>query len=156
MPTDEATCLSFAEGTVYEVTCTGGSGKTLSMTLERICLDENGDGDAYLLFSSYDLTSASELFRSRNVKILMGSRTGYRIPAESLTHVGGEEGVFILVGNVVEFRRVTVIGRGNGYLLVSTYEKDAEEGSVSEIPYLYVNDMIVTSGNDLYDGKLLD
>jgi len=26
----------------------------------------------------------------------------------------------------------------------------------SEIPYLNINDLIVTSGRDLYDGKLLD
>ena len=28
--------------------------------------------------------------------------------------------------------------------------------SRSEIPYLNVNDLIITSGNDLYDGKLID
>ena len=56
----------------------------------------------------------------------------------------------------MEFRRVTVIGEGNGYLIVNTYEKDYSEGLVSEIPYLKANDLIITSGNDLYDGKLLD
>ena len=57
---------------------------------------------------------------------------------------------------MVEFRRVTVIGEGRGYYIVATYESDANEGSISKTPYLYVNDLIITSGNDLYDGKLIN
>ncbi|MBQ8409209.1 MAG: hypothetical protein IJY39_10145 [Clostridia bacterium] len=155
LPTDEATCLRFTEGMNYQITFSGG-GKTVSMVLQRICIDESGDGDAYLLFSSYDLAISGELLRNQNVKILMDSCTGYRIPTESLTKLYGEDGVFIQVGNMVEFRRVTVIGAGNGYLIVNTYQQDLDEGTVSEIPYLNVNDLIITSGNDLYDGKLLD
>jgi hypothetical protein len=86
----------------------------------------------------------------------MGALSGYRVPSESLRTVNGERGVYILVGNVVEFRRVTVIGEGRGYYIVATYESDAEEGSVSKTPYLYINDLIITSGNDLYDGKLIN
>lgn len=156
LPTDEATALRFTEGELYQVTFSGGNGKTISMTLRRICLDESGDGDAYLLFSSLDLTVSGELLRAQDVKILMGSCTGYRIPSEALHRVNGEDGVFILVGNMIEFRRVTVIGEGLGYYIVNTYEKDAEEGGVSTIPYLAGNNLIITSGNDLYDGMLLD
>ena len=57
---------------------------------------------------------------------------------------------------VVELRRVTIIIHGDGYCIVYTNEKDSEEGIGGELPYLKENDMIVTSGNDLYDGKLLD
>ena len=103
---------------------------------------------------------------SQDVKINMDSTTGYRIPSDALVENGGEKGVYILVGTVVEFRRVTVIGEGNGYYIVNTYERDRAEieadtemdGSTDKerLPYLYVNDLIITSGNDLYDGKRLD
>ena len=93
----------------------------------------------------------------------MSSVTGYRIPAEALTKLNGNDGVYILVGTAVEFRRVTKLSDGNGYFIVNTYEKDREENQLggtansgSEIPYLNVNDLIITSGNDLYDGKLID
>ena len=155
LPTDEATCLRFTEGKIYEVSFEDG-GETVKMMLDRICLDESGSGNAYLLFSSQDLSIGGRMLRAQDVKILMSSCTGYRIPAEALTSIQGESGVFIQVGNVVEFRRVTVIGEGNSYLIVNTYEKDYSEGLVSEIPYLKANDLIITSGNDLYDGKLLD
>ena len=155
LPTDEATSLRFTEGDIYQVSFAGGE-ETASMTLRKICLDESGDGDAYLLFSSLDISLAGRFLRAQDVRILMSSCTGYRIPAEAITRLNGEDGVFIQVGNVVEFRRVTVIGEGNGYLIVNTFERDYSEGLVSNTPYLNANDLIITSGNDLYDGKLLD
>jgi hypothetical protein len=130
------------------------------MTLERVLFD--GEGEGYVVFSSYDLILSSELSRAQDVKVNMGSTTGYRIPSDSLVENDGESGVYILVGTVVEFRRVSVILEGNGYMIVKTYEKDRAEGEANgtldgeKYPYLYVNDLIITSGNDLYDGKLLD
>lgn len=154
LPTDEATCLLFSVGLDYELTFSGEGNKTAPMTLENICLEEGGNG--YLLFSSRDLSVAGNFDRNQSVKIKMGALSGYRVPSESLTTVNGERGVYILVGNVVEFRRVTVIGEGRGYYIVATYESDSNEGSVSKTPYLYINDLIITSGNDLYDGKLIN
>lgn len=151
VPTDEATALRFSEGAIYEIKYSGGS--SLKMNLERISVDEEG---AYLLFSSFDLSLSSDMLRTQNIKIKMGDCSGYRIPSSALIRKNGESGVYILIGTVVEFRRVTVIGEGNGYYIVNTNEADIKEGTVSSIPYLNINDLIITSGNDLYDGKLLD
>lgn len=135
-------------------------GREIPMNLEDVYFD--GEGEGYLVFSSYDLILSSELSRAQDVKINMGSTTGYRIPTDALDEYDGETGVYILVGTAVEFRRVAVILEGNGYCIVKTYEKDRAEGEAAgtlddeKYPYLYVNDLIITSGNDLYDGKLLD
>ena len=154
MPTDKATASLFEEGVVYSVLYSGNSDAKVEMELERICVDEKGS--AYLLFSSFDLNLSSEISRMQNVKIVMSSVTGYRIPTDALVEKDGCQGVYILVGTVVEFRRVTPIGSGNGYVIVSTYEKDLADDPDNKIPYLKTNDLIITSGNDLYDGKLLD
>ena len=154
MPTDKATAKRFEEGVVYSVLYSGNSDARVEMALERICVDEKGG--AYLLFSSFDLNLSGEISRSQNVKIVMDSVTGYRIPDEAIVERDGFKGVYILVGTVVEFRRVTPIGDGNGYVIVKTFEKDQEEDPNNKIPYLKTNDLIITSGNDLYDGKLLD
>ena len=154
MPADEATALRFKEGRIYTIGYSTDSNKTVEMTLERICVDENGE--AYLLFSSFDLTVSADVMRAQNVKILMSSVTGYRIPSESIYHIHGQDGVYILVGTVVEFRRVSIVKSGNEYCIVSTYEEEIAKDSDSDIPYLNANDLIITSGNDLYDGKLID
>ena len=161
IPCNEVSCLEFTEGNTYDVTFSSGKGESIKMLLEKTVLDDNGE--AYLLFSSFDLAFSGNLSRMQDVKILMSSVTGYRIPAEALTKLNGNDGVYILVGTAVEFRRVTKLSDGNGYFIVNTYEKDREENQLggtansgSEIPYLNVNDLIITSGNDLYDGKLID
>lgn len=156
VPAPESTYIDFIEGGVYQVSFSDGGDVSINMTLEKICVSDEDQDHAYMLLSSFDLSVSSDFARHQNIKIFLGDCTGYRIPKGALHKVNGTDGVFILVGNTVEFRRVTVIGNGNGYYIVNTYEADAQEGRVNDTPYLYVNDLIITSGNDLYDGKILE
>lgn len=161
---EEETKTEFQIGKSFSVTFSSMGDKKSEMVLETAYIDESGNG--YLIFSGYDMTLASKLSRAQDVKIDMGSKTGYRIPADALTEVKGETGVYILTGTVVEFRRVTqkVKDTGNGYCIVNTFAEDRAEleeaeakgETVDKPPYLNENDLIITSGNDLYDGKLID
>ncbi len=153
VPVGLSDCRKLEAGQRYDVIFTKNGDASIKMTLERINVEEDG---AYMLFSSNDISLASHFSRVQSIKILTSSKSGYRIPTEALKTVEGEHGVFILVGNMVEFRRVTVIGGGNGYYIALTKEQDAEAEYTNEIPYLAINDLIITSGNDLYDGKHLN
>ena len=164
VPTEPEIETGFYIGKAYSVTYSSGGDKSAQMVLDSVKVDENGKG--YLIFSSYDLTLSAELSRAQDVKVEMRSETGYRIPTDALVELRGETGVYIIVGTVVEFRRVTVsVGdSGNGYVIVKTYEMDRAEleaaenegETVNRPAYLRPNDLIITSGNDLYDGKLID
>ncbi len=156
VPCDEAAYLAFNAGDTYDVEFGDEDGVSVQMKLEDIRFDEAEPNSAFMLFSSFDVSVAGNFSRHQNIKIHLGDISGYRIPTESLRREGVVEGVYILVGNVVEFRRVTVIGEGNGYYIVNTNKGDSDEGNLSEIPYLNINDMIITSGRDLFDGKQLD
>ncbi len=156
VPADEATHLAFKVGESYDVGFIDEDGVSLQMKLEDIRFDEDEPNSAFMLFSCFDLAMSGNFSRHQNIKIHLSDTSGYRIPTESLQSINGVDGVYILVGNVVEFRRVAVIGKGNGYYIVSTNKADSDEGNLSEIPYLNINDMIVTSGRDLYDGKQLE
>ena len=145
------------EGATIPVTIQGSSEKTVNMTAEKVLEDENDPNRSYLLLSSFDTGVSAGLERDQSIKIEVESYTGYRVPTEAIHNVKGAYGeVYVLVGSTVELRRVTIILRGDGYCIVYTNEKDEEEGIGGALPYLKENDMIVTSGNDLYDGKLLD
>ena len=164
VPSEPEIEIGYHIGKTYSVTYSMGGDKSAQMVLDGVKVDENGKG--YLIFSSYDLTLSAELSRAQDVKVEMNSETGYRIPTDALVEVDGELGVYIVVGTVVEFRRVTVSleDNGNGYVIVKTYEMDRaeldaaeNEGNTADRPaYLKTNDLIITSGNDLYDGKLID
>ncbi len=158
LPCDEAGFEMFKgkTGNTYEVGFLSTDGLSVNMLLEAAVADEENSDKTYLLFSSFDLAKASGLDRHQSVRITLSSRTGYRIPSDAVHTVGEDLGVYVLIGNVIEFRRITLIGEGDGYYIVNTYEDDLAEDTPAEIPYLNINDLIVTSGRDLYDGKLLD
>ncbi len=158
IPTDSQAFSAFYEnvGSSYDIEFLGADTDTVSMTLVAAVADEGNTERSYLLFSSYDLAISEDLARHQSVRIILDSISGYRVPAGAVNTSNGETGVYILVGNKVEFRRITPIGQGEGYYIVNTYENDREEGVLSETPYLGINDLIITSGRDLYDGKLLD
>ena len=156
IPADEATYLGFSEGSVYDVTFSDSDGVTVDMRLERIVIDEADQNSAYMLFSSYDLAAAASFSRTQSVRIYLGSTSGYRVPKQAVRNGEQYDYVYILVGNMVELRRVSIKGEGNGYYIVSTYEEDVKDNVSREIPYLNINDLLITSGNDLYDGKLLE
>jgi len=183
LPADDAGYERFREGVgrTYDIGFLGTDGLSVRMLLEAVIAEELNDGAeteeitdgeieddsgeeekdldtarTYLLFSSRDLSQIAGIDRYQSVSITLSSVTGYRIPSEAVQKQGEDIGVYILVGNMIEFRRVTIIGEGDGYYIAGTYERDLADGLGSEIPYLNINDMIVTSGRDLYDGKLLD
>ena len=183
IPVDEAGYETFRNGvgSTYEVEILGNEGLSISMMLEAVvakgapsvqepeettetdveeetgAVADNLDASrSYLLFSSFDLARIAGVDRHVSVRVTLGSTSGYRVPREAIHTVGEDTGVYILVGNMIEFRRITVIGEGDGYYIVSTYERDLEDSLTSQTPYLNINDLIVTSGRDLYDGKLLD
>ncbi len=158
IPTDTSGYADFKDGigNTYSFEFLGEDDLSLDMLLENVISDGEDTSRTYLLFSSLDLTRVTYADRAQSVRIKLDSCTGYRIPEEALHRESESDGVYILVGNKIEFRRVTLIGKGIGYYIANTYENDISEGSISDIPYLSVNDLIVTSGRDLYDGKLLD
>ena len=183
LPADDAGYERFRAnvGKTYEIGFLGADGLSINMLLEAVIAedldgetetgeitegedeDESGEEEknldtarTYLLFSSRDLSRIAGLDRHQSVSITLSTKSGYRIPREAVQKQGEDIGVYILVGNMIEFRRITIIGEGDGYYIASTYERDLSDNLGSEIPYLNINDLIVTSGRDLYDGKLLD
>ena len=158
IPIDEANYETFKGkvGTTLRVRLRDSDDMMIDMLLERVYADESNPSSAYMLLSSQSISQISHLDRMQSVSILLNEVTGYKIPAEAIHTLDGQDGVYILVGNVTEFRRVTKIKSGDGYFIVRTFEEDAAENPSSRTPYLNINDMIVTSGNDLYDGKRLD
>ena len=97
---------------------------------------------------------------------------GYRIPSEALvtlhSHKTGEDvtGVYILAGNVVEFRKISIQVARDGYVIAHTYEdmkayldsltdEERRKRTADGWSYLGLNDNIITSGNELYEGKVI-
>lgn len=85
--------------------------------------------------------------RTGDIKITLGSYTGIRVDSGAVCFRGGQRGVFILCGNIAQFRKIDIVYAGNGYIL-SKY--DPYDSSL-----LQVNDEIIIGGSNLKDGQVL-
>ena len=153
---DEAVAAALVEGESYEVTLFSERDISVSMTVERL---GESDGESRLVvFSCTVMPDGFEFGRYQNIQIKISSVKGYRVPASALCEVKDKEsgekikGVYILNASVVHFRRVEIIAECDGYYIVAECDKSREDHR----EYLDLNDLIIVSGDDLYDGKIIE
>lgn len=153
----------------YVMRCSDSAGTELSMTLERLVPDEGG---ALVVFSSQDMPRGFDFTRRISVETVAFETGGYRIPVEAVVTLRSKEtgedvtGVYILAGNVVEFRKISVYVRRDGYIIAETFEdvrayldslpeEEYDKRTADGWSYLRLNDNIITGGNELYEGKVI-
>ena len=156
-------------GTTYTVRVTNGADVELDLTIVRMEPDEGG---ALLVFRSQDMPEGFDFPRSFTAETVFLQISGYRIPAEAVVTLRSPEtgedvkGVYILSGNVVEFRKISIRVARDGYIIANTYEdmkayldsltdEEREARTADGWSYLNLNDNIITSGNELYEGKVI-
>lgn len=168
---DEAAVFQsgLTDGTSYTMLCGDSGDLSIDMTVERIVPD--GD-NAMVVFSTTRMPEGFSYDRCLRAETVSYSVSGYRIPTEALVTLRSEEtgkdvtGVYVLAGNVVEFRKVRTKARRDGYIIAETYtevqsvlesldEAQYEAMTADGWDYLNLNDNIITSGNELYEGKVI-
>lgn len=132
-------------GDAYEVVFSENEDKELTLVCERVEVDENGR-TLVVLYCNQTPTDFHYL-RTQHVEIRVGECRGYYIPEQALTVQNGVDGVFIFENSTVYFRRIDILYRGDGYCIAAERAEQGED-------YLSLNDIIVTAGKDLYDGRV--
>ncbi|MBQ9080736.1 MAG: hypothetical protein IJY27_06665 [Clostridia bacterium] len=143
-------CERLEQGRYYEMTLSGGL--TLDMYLERLDIPAVGDG--IMIFSCGEMPEGFDYAREQSVELLIDTVAGYRVPTGAIYSQKGLDGVYVLSSSEVIFRRVTILYRGDGYVVVA--ERDYTTENYDE--FLNLNDQIILSVSDgeLYDGRILD
>ncbi len=135
----------FKEEGRYEMTFSDNGDRTMVLTCDRVLTEETNG--AVVIFRSQDYPADFQFLRVQNVKVETDYIKGYYVPDSALQTVDGVEGVYIFENRTVRFRRVNVLWRGDGYCIV------AQKGDQGE-DYLNLNDILITYGKKLYDGKV--
>lgn len=159
---------AFEVGERYTMICQDSMETELSMTVVR--MEPTSDG-ALIVFKSQDMPDGFSFDRHISVQTVSNSISGYRIPSDALVTLkapSGEDvtGVYILEGNVVEFRKVHILVARDGYTVAATYDEvkamldalpdeERDKLTVDEWSYLELNDKIITRGTGLYEGKMI-
>ena len=150
VPIDEKDAAGFEDGSVFNLNFPENNDTKISMTLEKTVKAPESDS-VLCVFYCDRLPSNFSLERCQSVELELFSASGIYVPRTALARVDGIRGVFVLRGSVVYFRRVEIVYEGSDYCLVSENAK-AEGGYYA----LGTNELIITNGKNLFDGRILE
>ncbi len=137
-------------GTAYTVKFPENRDRELRLTCTDLRDAGDGSGQTIVILRS-DVTPADFSFlRCQTVELTMGESTGLYIPEQAIVHLGGEVGVYIFDSGTTVFRRIAPSAVRDGYYLCLAEDPEPEK----ETAYLKLNDLMVLSGKNLYDGKV--
>lgn len=117
-----------------------------------VSLQNIGDNKATLILRSNLMNSQYAGLRHEEVNLVLNTYDGFQINNRAVREVDGEKGVYIVSGNIIEFKKVNLVYSDENYSLCET-PKD-ENGNPKK-GYVELYDEIIIEGTDLYDGKVL-
>ena len=138
----------FAPNTSYRITFPESGGMESVLICERILTAE--DGTALVVFRSEVTPLEFEFLRMQSVTVTVGVTSGFYLPDSALITQNGQLGVYVFEESTVRFRRISVLYRGDGYVIAS----ETDDAPEQEQAYLALNDLVITSGKNLYDGRI--
>ena len=99
-----------------------------------------------------EIPSGFDYTRCQSIKIILESKTGVAFPSSALRVLDGQQGVYVVAGNIVKFKLVEIIDSSNSKFL----SKEPDSNTENPNSYLSKFDRVITGGKDLYVGKILD
>jgi len=147
---DTAQANSFIENKSYTAIFPYNADEQIPMTLYRSIQDESGE-ETLLIFSTGHVDENFNFLRRQTVDIVQHTYTGYRVPLSCVRIVDGAEGVYILNGNLVNFRRINPIAEIDGNLIVEERDPSDPDHAIQ----LGYYDQIITKGKNIYENKIV-
>ena len=109
--------------------------------------------ETVLILSSKIMDSDIARLRTEDVEIVINETDGIRINKSAVRVVNGVQGVYVLTGNIVRFKKLDVIYTGDDYVVSKMIKEDTYDKN--KVPYLKIYDAVILEGKDLKDGKLI-
>ncbi len=142
---------AFVENNNYTVVFPYSSDAELPMKLERSVRDDENK-QTLLIFSTGYVDPGFNFLRRQSVDIVEASYTGYRVPVSAVRIVDGRKGVYVLNGNLVEFREIESVAEIDGNLIVRERDMFTDPDGAKKLGFY---DQIITKGKNLYEGKVV-
>ncbi len=150
MRVGELATMYFKEGNKYTLHFAENGNTSIPMTLARE-IEDTEYGGKILFFEANRLPDGFVFDRCQSASIEVSSFAGIYVPRSALHREGGTAYVYVLKGSVVRLRRIDVIYEGSDYIL-SAVDVKTQSGT----PYLDINEILITNGDNLFEGRILD
>ena len=135
----------FSEERSYVFCFPDNDDREIRLTCTRLI--EGADGGAVGVFEAQETPADFLYFRVQRVQITTDLCEGYYVPESALQTKDGVSGVYIFKNSTVCFRRIEILHEGDGYYIVA-------ENSGADEEYLSLYDILITSGKNLYEGRV--
>lgn len=149
VPLSSQESMEFQIGGKYEVCFS--SGTTLDMTAKRI-VRKTGREEAFIILTYDKIPEDFSFTRYQPVSVCFEKFEGFKVPLSSIRYLDEYEGVYVLHGNVIEFRRVKILAVEDAYALCDA-SFSASDGKYKSLKFY---DKIVVKGEGLYVGKIIN
>ncbi len=114
---------------------------------EVVAANRDQSGNVAVVFECSYMSSQLSSIRRESVQIRLRKYEGLRVSSDSIiTNEKGEQGVYVINGDTVVFRKVEILHALPGYVICKETDKKG---------YLELYDDIVVEGKGLYDGKMV-
>ncbi len=122
------------------------SSKDYSVYIES--MQPTGNADEYIIILSCDeMDEALVKNRVERVEIDFGDYTGLKVPRDAIRFLDGEKGVYVMQGQTVKFKKISVIYEGDDFVL-------SENTSDPEYLNLYNEILLEPIDNELNNQRL--
>lgn len=137
---------NFYIGRVLDVDFPFSTIETIEATVSEVIADPTSETVIVLLKSSA-MSENLAVTRTCTVQIKFRTITGLRLNSKAIRHnEDHEQGVYIISGEQIKFKKINIIYEGNGFCLTEYNDSNSE--------YLQFYDEVVIEGKELYDSKL--
>lgn len=109
--------------------------------------------ETVLILSSKIMDSDIARLRTEDVEIVINETDGIRVNKSAVRVINGVQGVYVLTGNIVRFKKLDIIYTGENYVISKMIKEDVYDEN--KVPYLKIYDAVILEGKDLKDGKLI-
>lgn len=152
----------YEQGKHYTVGFPHSMDKEFTLLLYRK-IEETDRDECVLVFKTNIMPEGFSYSRSQKIKLINNRYTGLKVKKKALRidKETGKKGVYVLVGDIVEFRLVEEIYEFDDYYLISmddkayAFEQDKQQNAQKNYSKLKLYDNVILYGKDLYDGKII-
>lgn len=110
-------------------------------------IGERNDEETLVIFCCDEMNENLSDFRIEKIQIITDEYTGFKISNTSIRTLDGQQGVYIVRGNLMGFRKIKIVYTADDFTIVDNPENSSD--------YIKLYDKVVTEGVDLYDNKLI-
>lgn len=113
-------------------------------------MQDKDDERAVIVLNCDQITGDLLTIRAAQAVINFNQYTGLRIDSNHIRFVGDKRGVYILDSSTVYFKEIDPIYEETGFVLSKMIPPDIKNDQ-----FVKLFDQVITKGNDLYDGKVI-